>query len=133
MNFDHLGLHVRKMSCMINFYTNILGLQVERLQEYQSGEASFPVIRLSSNCIIDLMPIDKISKDKNNLVGHIKNMHHFCIAVSFDEWEIINKNIAKHKVILEKGPVLFTGAQGKGTSFFIRDPENNLVELKYYS
>ena len=53
---DHIVLNVEDDEKMMDFYSKVLMLEAERLQEYRSGMVPFPSVRLSSSSIIDLFP-----------------------------------------------------------------------------
>ena len=52
----HIVLNVNDDEQMIAFYTNVLMLAPERLEEYRAGDAPFPSVRLNSDTIMDLFP-----------------------------------------------------------------------------
>jgi catechol-2,3-dioxygenase len=42
---DHIVLNVEDDSKMITFYTEVLEMQPERLEEYRAGRVPFPSVR----------------------------------------------------------------------------------------
>lgn len=44
----------------------------------------------------------------------------------------VMKHLESYEVIVEEGPVKRTGALGAITSSYIRDPDNNLIEISNY-
>ena len=53
---DHIVLNVEDEEKMIAFYSEVLELVPERLEEYRAGDVPFPSVRLNSDTIIDLFP-----------------------------------------------------------------------------
>jgi len=128
---DHIVLNVEDDEAMMAFYSKVLVLSPERLEEYHSGKVPFPSVRLNSDTIIDLFPKKMWQKSARNGKGR-ENLNHFCIAVSKEMWESLLKRLQANNVDIEEGPVTRWGAQGAGTSVYFRDPEGNLIEARYY-
>lgn len=128
---DHIVLNAENEEKLMAFYTEVLQMQPERIQEYRAGEVAFPSMRLNSDTIIDLFP--KKMWQKNSQAGQGRgNLDHFCIALNEGEWENLLGRLEANNVKIEKGPVLRWGAHGTGTSIYFRDPEGNLIEARYY-
>ena len=53
---DHIVLNVGDINRSLKFYTEDLGLQPERLEEFKSGKVGFPSVRINDDTIIDLFP-----------------------------------------------------------------------------
>ena len=53
---DHIVLRVRDVEKSLHFYTEVLGLQPERIAQFKAGEVRFPSVRLNDDTIIDLFP-----------------------------------------------------------------------------
>lgn len=128
---DHIVLNVEDDEKMIPFYENILQFPTERLDEYRSGKVSFPSLRLNENTILDLFP--KKMWERTARAGNGReNMNHFCIVMSETDWQGLIERLQANSISIEEGPVQRWGAHGDGTSIYFRDPENNLIEAKYY-
>jgi catechol 2,3-dioxygenase-like lactoylglutathione lyase family enzyme len=128
---DHIVINVQDDEKMIEFYSNILMLQGERLEEYRAGNVPFPSVRLNAGTIIDLFPKKLWAHSTPDGQGR-ENMNHFCLALSKSDWEQLLKRLQNYDVVIELGPVSRWGAHGTGTSFYFRDPEGNLIEARYY-
>ena len=128
---DHIVLNVEDDEKMIAFYSNVLMLAPERLEEYRAGDVPFPSVRLNSDMIIDLFP--KKMWQKSARTGQVReNLNHFCIALSKDAWGSLLERLHDNNIDIEEGPVQRWGAHGTGTSIYFRDPEGNLIEARYY-
>lgn len=128
---DHIVLNMEDDDKMIGFYSKVLMLAPERLEEYRAGDVPFPSVRLNSDTIIDLFP--KKMWQENALAGQGReNLNHFCIALSKETWENLFERLQANNVDIEEGPVQRWGAHGTGTSIYFRDPENNRIEARYY-
>ncbi len=124
---DHIVLRTTKLDEMLEFYTKVLNCTIER---ETSKETGLTQLRAGS-ALIDLVVVDS----KLGAVGGgaptktERNVDHFCLQIkSVPEHEIINH---LEKFAVEFGE--FTsryGAQGKGNSIYIQDPEENVVELR---
>lgn len=128
---DHIVLNVEDDEKMIAFYSKVLMLSTERLEEYRAGNVPFPSVRLNSDMIIDLFPKKMWQKSAPTGQGG-KNLNHFCISLSKETWEDLLERIKTNNVDIEEGPVPRWGAHGTGTSIYFRDPEGNLIEARYY-
>ena len=128
---DHIVLNVEDDEKMIAFYSKVLKLVPERLEEYRAGEVPFPSVRLNSDTIIDLFPKKMWQKSGRAGQGH-DNLNHFCFALSKGMWENLSERLEANNVDIEDGPAPRWGAHGTGTSIYFRDPEGNLIEARYY-
>ena len=128
---DHIVLNVEDDEKMITFYSKVLMLSPERLEEYRAGKVPFPSVRLNSDMVIDLFPKKMWQKNAETGQG-AKNLNHFCISLSKETWENLLERIKTNNVDIEEGPVSRWGAHGTGTSIYFRDPEGNLIEARYY-
>jgi catechol 2,3-dioxygenase-like lactoylglutathione lyase family enzyme len=81
--------------------------------------------------LIDLVPIDgELGRAGGAAPGkEARNLDHFCLRVEpFDEPSIRRQLEAQG---IKVGPVASRfGAEGKGPSIYVTDPEGNVVELK---
>lgn len=128
---DHIVLNVEDDAKMIAFYSKVLMLAPERLEEYRAGDVPFPSVRLNSDTVIDLFPKKMWQKSAPTGQGR-ENLNHFCIALSQETWEDLWERLKANDVAIEDGPVPRWGAYGSGTSIYFRDPEGNLIEARYY-
>ncbi|GGQ24935.1 VOC family protein [Streptosporangium pseudovulgare] len=117
--FDHLVLNVRDAERALEFYAGTLGLQEERVAEWRAGEAPFPSVRVDESTIIDL-----VERPRGE-----SNVDHICLVVDPVDWqEVIDSGVL---TVLE-GPVTRFGARGDAQSVYVRDPDGNTVELRWY-
>jgi catechol 2,3-dioxygenase-like lactoylglutathione lyase family enzyme len=116
---DHIVLNVADVERSLRFYLDELGLQPVRVEEWRRQEVFFPSARVDAATIIDLVPLARTGE----------NADHFCLVVRPTDFEAI-KASGRFEVV--EGPDRRFGARGDGTSLYIRDPDLNLVELRYY-
>jgi catechol 2,3-dioxygenase-like lactoylglutathione lyase family enzyme len=128
---DHIVLNVEDEEKMISFYSEVLKLPPERLEEYRAGDVPFPSLRLNRDTIIDLFPKKLWQRTARQGEGR-ENLNHFCIAVGKADWDALAKRLEAGGISIEIGPVRRWGAHGMGTSIYFRDPEKNLIEARYY-
>jgi catechol 2,3-dioxygenase-like lactoylglutathione lyase family enzyme len=133
MNYamDHIVLNVENEEEMIVFYSEILMMPAERLGDYRAGAAPFPSVRLNRDTIIDLFP--KRMWQQNDGGRHGRNLNHFCIVLEKAPWEALLARLQRLGIVIEEGPVPRWGAHGTGTSFYVRDPDRNLIEARFYA
>ncbi len=129
---DHIVLNVRDVEAALTFYTRVLGLTPERVEEYRRGHVPFPSVRLSKNTILDLLPEQWWSASEAHDEQRTPNMNHFCMAMEKQEWQDVCDKIALADVAVDKGPMNLFGARGDGVSIYVTDPAGNRVELRYY-
>ncbi|MYR83886.1 VOC family virulence protein [Streptomyces sp. SID685] len=118
-DFDHLVLNVSDVERALAFYTGPLGLAGERVEEWRAGKVSFPSVRVSATTVIDLFERPRGES----------NVDHICLVVDPLDWqEVIGSGVFD---VIE-GPVPRWGARGSAQSVYVRDPEGNTVELRWY-
>lgn len=110
------------------WYTGVLGLAGERVDEWRRGEVPFPSVRIDESTIIDLFQAqadpggDGPARDKRNL-------DHFCLVMPAADWE---EMVEAGAIPVDRGPSHVFGARGMGVSIYTRDPDGNVVELRRY-
>ena len=128
---DHIVLNVDDDEKMISFYTDILMMPAERLEEYRAGRVPFASVRLNRDTIIDLFP-KKLWQEGGKSAGGIGNLNHFCVVLEKIDWDALVIRLKSKNIAIEAGPAPRWGAHGTGTSVYFRDPEHNLIEARYY-
>ncbi|GAA0594607.1 VOC family protein [Streptomyces crystallinus] len=118
-DFDHLVLNVQDVERALAFYTGTLGLEPVRVEEWRAGKVPFPSVRINANSIIDLF--DRPRGESN--------VDHICLVVDPIDWQEV---IASGTLDVFEGPDSRFGARGSATSVYIKDPEGNTVELRWY-
>lgn len=129
---DHIVLNVADVEKMITFYTDVLQLAPERLQEYRAGTVPFPSVRINPDTIIDLFPKRMWQKNAPHGQGW-EHLNHFCLSMGKETWDEILERLKANAIAIEEGPVPHWGAHGTGISIYFRDPEGNLIEARYYN
>src|SRR5580692_5291439 len=118
---DHIVLTVANIHAPIDFYTEVLGMDVatfdgrtalrfgdQKINLHQRGHefsprAAHAMPGSGDLCFITLTPLEEV--------------------VSY---------LGELRVHIEEGPVERTGAVGKLRSIYIRDPDQNLIEISNY-
>jgi len=129
---DHIVLNVVDMEAMLKFYTGVIGLPPERLDEYRRGEAPFPSVRVHPDIVIDLFPKDMWAESRQPTAGGQPNLNHLCLAYDKENWDDLRSRLDQQHIDIEEGPVKRWGAHGTGISIYFRDPDGNLVEARHY-
>jgi catechol 2,3-dioxygenase-like lactoylglutathione lyase family enzyme len=125
---DHIVLSVIDVEASLRFYTDVLGLPAERVEEYRSGKVGFPSVRVNADTLIDLSQ----RKGDAPAAGIAENMNHFCLVWKDQDVQPVIDYLRKNGIETERPPSHAWGAQGRGTSIRVRDPDRNLVELRVY-
>lgn len=128
---DHIVLNVTDMEAMLAFYIRVLDLPAERLETYRAGQVPFPSVRLGADTVIDFFP-EQMWAQQGEAGPCWAHLNHFCLALEKLEWDALVERLKKGGVAIESGPVERWGAHGTGISIYFRDPENNLIEVRYY-
>ena len=121
---DHVVITVNDLDKSIKFYTEVLGME---LQEFISNPDNIKRKSLKfGNQKINLHEYEKPFKPhaKNPVPGSLDIC--FISKKVIDEWIL---TFTKYNIDIEEGPVLKTGANGPIKSIYIRDPDQNLIEI----
>ena len=125
---DHIVLRTRDVEESLRFYTEVLGLQPERVEQWRAGEIRFPSARLNADTIIDFFASDNIPVGKDGP----KNQDHFCMVIDYTDMEELKERFEDLGVEIQAGPGKRWGSHGDGISLYIYDPDDNVVELRHY-
>jgi len=118
---DHLALVVRDMDTTCAFYRRVLGIEVET---FGRGRTAL-----------------RVGRQKINLEQHARGLpsnqpttgaSHLCFVTSAPLAEWI-AHLAACGVPLIEGPVKRSGAEGPIDSIYLRDPDDNSIEIATYA
>ena len=125
---DHIVLRNRDVEVSLKFYTEVLGMKAERVEQWRAGEIRFPSARINADTIIDFFGSDQepIAKDG------VKNQDHFCMVIEPTDMEELKAKFEALGVEIQAGPGKRWGSHGDGISLYIYDPDDNVVELRHY-
>src|SRR5262249_41535576 len=126
---DHIVLRVRDVEKSLRFYTEVLGLEPERLEQFKAGGGGVPSVRVNSGTIIDFFPSPDMGPLKRNAP---RNQDHFCMVIEPTDLDKVKSEFQAIGVEIQAGPGPRWGAHGNGTSLYVYDPDDNVVELRYY-
>jgi catechol 2,3-dioxygenase-like lactoylglutathione lyase family enzyme len=125
---DHIVLRVKDVETSLRFYTGLLGLKPERIEQWRAGEVRFPSARLNDDTIIDFFATDQQPIGK----GGVRNQDHFCMVIEPTDMEELKSRFEAIGVEIQAGPGKRWGSHGDGISLYIYDPDDNVVELRHY-
>lgn len=118
-SLDHLVLTTRDLEKCLNFYTRALGMKLEKFGEgrvaLRFGEQKFNVHPPGFDAGIKAM---------NPTPGSLD----FCFLADCS-LEAVIARLKEHDVPIELGPIGRTGARFPIRSVYVRDPDDNLVEI----
>lgn len=132
---DHIVLNTTDPERSLAWYTEVLGLTGERVEEWRHGAAPFPSVRVDATTIIDLFRVEAGATATATATGTgtgtatVANLDHFCLVLPSADWEDM---VAAGVIPVERGPSRVFGARGMGMSVYTRDPDGNVVELRRY-
>jgi len=123
---DHIVLRANDQQRLIDFYTGVLGLTVEKRQD------AIGLVQLrAGSSLIDIVSVEgrlgRMGGEGPGAEG--RNLDHVCLTVAGFDLEAVKAHLAAHGVAVgEEG--LRYGAGGEGLSVYLRDPEGNGLELR---
>lgn len=129
---DHIVLNVRDIDRSLAFYTQVLGLKGERVQEFKEGKVGFPSVRINERTIIDLFPLKGSEAQEKSAEKAKANLNHFCLVAEKEDFSGIVDYLKGHGVSIREGPISRWGARGRATSVYFLDPDDNEVEIRCY-
>ncbi|MGA2379710.1 MAG: VOC family protein [Spirochaetia bacterium] len=129
---DHVGIVVSDLNRSIDFYKNVLGLEVGEKWEFESGATLGPSMRLPRKVVFI-----KVDSSRFELLDHAENMkvkpegltsatvgiNHIAFAV--EEIHGYVSALQKKGIRLSTGPVDIKNL----TVAFFEDPDGNMLEL----
>ena len=124
-HIDHFVLTVRDIAATIAFYKT-LGMQVET---FQPADGTTRTALKFGNHKINLHEAGREfePKAKTPTTGSAD----FCLVTEHPlaDW---STHLATRNIEIEQGPIARTGATGNINSIYIRDPDQNLIEIAQY-
>ena len=124
VHLDHLVLTTAREAACVDFYTRVLGMQLE---SFVGGTP--PVERRAfrfGNQKINLHVQGAEFEPKAHLP--VPGALDLCFIAAIPLASVIER-LAQARWPVVEGPVLRTGATGKIRSVYVRDPDHNLIEL----
>ncbi len=118
-HIDHIVLTVKDIPVTLEFYARVLGM-------YAIQYADERVALTFGNQKINLHEAGKEFKPNANKAT--PGSADLCLMTKVDLDDAM-KHVRKCDVKIIEGPVKRIGAQGKLLSFYIRDPDLNLIEI----
>jgi catechol 2,3-dioxygenase-like lactoylglutathione lyase family enzyme len=120
LELDHVVLRVRDQAASQRFYTTILGLRLDHVNE----TARLIQLRAGRH-LIDLLPLAA-----GETAAPSARMDHVCLSVRCDDLSGAAAWLRQSGVKVEGGVVTRRGAFGDGDSLYIQDPDGYRIELK---
>lgn len=120
-SLDHIVITARDMEATIAFYTRALGMTLETFgagrKALRFGDQKFNLHQAGDKNITDVYA-------RNPTSGSLD----FCLLAAVPLDEVI-KHLEKENIPIELQPSKRTGARWPIRSIYLRDPDNNLVEI----
>ena len=123
---DHIVLRAHDQQRLVDFYTGVLGLTVEKRQD------AIGLVQLRAGAsLIDIVSVDgRLGRMGGSGPGpEGRNLDHVCLNVAGFDLETVKAHLLARGVeVGEEG--LRYGAGGEGLSVYLKDPEGNGLELR---
>jgi catechol 2,3-dioxygenase-like lactoylglutathione lyase family enzyme len=119
---DHLVLTVADVEKTVAFYTGVLGMREEAFGGNRKA-LSFGRQKINLH--------QRGAEIKPHAEAATAGSADLCF-IAETPLEEVTETLRRNSVSIELGPVERTGATGKMTSIYIRDPDRNLIEISQY-
>jgi catechol 2,3-dioxygenase-like lactoylglutathione lyase family enzyme len=126
-HIDHVVLYSGDSDATIRFYAQVLGLEIEGVDDWRRQKRPTFRIRINQAQFINVHPAGSVLKPRADaaLPGGLD----LCVVVSEAITEVAAR-LACDGVDIEVGPVERATALGESSqSIYVRDPDGNLIEL----
>jgi catechol 2,3-dioxygenase-like lactoylglutathione lyase family enzyme len=121
-HIDHIVLTTRELAACIRFYSEVLGMKLER---FRTPTEERLALKFGSQKI-NLHEWGKEFSPRAHVA--VPGSLDLCFIAAVPLEEVISRLNQLHVKIIE-GPVAKTGAVSKLRSVYVRDPDLNLVEI----
>jgi catechol 2,3-dioxygenase-like lactoylglutathione lyase family enzyme len=121
-HIDHVVLTTRDLPSCLNFYTEILGMKLEKFQTPRETRIALKF----GNQKINVHEWGREFTPRAHVAA--PGTLDLCFIASISLEEVISR-LKNSKIEILEGPVLKTGAVHKLRSVYVRDPDLNLVEI----
>lgn len=121
-HIDHVVLTTRDLSSCLKFYSEILGM---RLEKFQTPTGTRLALKFGNQKInVHEWGKEFVPRAHAAAPGTLD----LCFIASVSLEKVIEK-LQHSKIKIIEGPVMKTGAASKIRSVYVRDPDLNLVEI----
>jgi catechol 2,3-dioxygenase-like lactoylglutathione lyase family enzyme len=133
---DHIVFWVKDMRRSLDFYCGVMELEGVRVDEFHGGKAPFPSVRVSADSVIDLMlaefkPGTEALTKTEETAGFPVN--HLCLALSRSDFEALIARLEASGIDTSARLERSFGARGIAPhTVYFPDPDNNVIEARYY-
>ena len=118
-SIDHIVLTTRDLDKCVTFYVEVLGM---RLENYGAGRIAFRFGDQKFN--VHPPGFDASIKARTPTPGSLD----LCFLADCPLEDVIAR-LKKHGIAIEEGPSVRTGARFPIRSVYVRDPDDNLIEI----
>ena len=122
IGLDHVVLRAADPAALEKFYVEVLGCNLElrqgKLAQLRAGRT-----------LIDIVPADEEGPAKGTSRTGGANLDHLCLRIEPFDAAAIARHLAAHGISCGDEASRY-GAEGRGPSIYLNDPEGNGVELK---
>ena len=119
---DHIVLTTRDQDACIRFYTEVLGMKLEKFRTPTEERLALTFGAQK----INLHEWGREFTPRAHVA--VPGSLDLCFIASIPLEEVIQK-LKKNNVPILEGPVAKTGAKGPIRSVYVRDPDDNLIEI----
>ncbi len=124
-HIDHIVLTTRDLAGCIRFYSDVLGMKLEKFRTPTEE-------RLALKFGAQKINVHEWGKEFEPR-AHVAapGTLDLCFIAAIPLQDVIAR-LKKEKIAILEGPVAKTGALGRMQSVYVRDPDLNLVEISVY-
>ncbi len=123
---DHVVIRAADASRLVAFYVEAIGCKLAwdrpelGLTHLEAGDAMLDIVSING-------PLGK--KGAELPAGPGRNVDHLCLRIAPFDFEAMRQHFEAFGIAVEP-PQMRYGAQGRGLSIYLSDPEGNGIELK---
>ncbi len=121
LGLAHIGIMVKDVEKSIDFYQNILGFEIQSIQD--TGRSKLAFLQ-AGTCIVELVPV---SETENRPIGPVD---HICIEV--EDIGPLMERLKAQGVKFEKETYSEIGLFGGVRNVFFRGPDDERIEFFDY-